>query len=87
MSSPLPNPLANAANESTTMCNSAGGESSFLATAINNTATALTGAAINEVKRRIESRTEWTGIGVEWIRSMLGKKEWRVPCVDVLIRL
>lgn len=87
LSSPLPNPIASAANESAAMSNSTAGESSFLATAINNTAAALTGAAIEEVKRRMDIKTEWTGIGVEWIRSILGKKEWRVPCVDVLIRL
>ncbi len=54
---------------------------------INETAAALAGAAIEEVKKRVEIRPEWTGIGVEWIRSFLGKKEWRLPCVDVLIRL
>jgi len=79
--------MANAANDSTAMPNSTAEQASFMATAINNTAAALTGAAIEEVKRRMEVRTEWTGIGVEWIRSLLGKREWRVPCVDVLIRL
>ncbi len=79
--------MANAANDSTAMPNSIAEQASFMAAAINNTAAALTGAAIEEVKRRMEVRTEWTGIGVEWIRSLLGKREWRVPCVDVLIRL
>ncbi len=87
MSSPLPNPISNAVNGPTGTANSTSCESSFFATAINNTATALAGAAVEEVQRRINVRTEWTGLGVEWIRSILGKKEWRVPCVDVLIRL
>lgn len=85
--SPLPNPMANAAQGSTAVTTSTAEQGSFLATVLNNTAAALAGAAVEEVKRRTEIRTEWTGIGVEWIRSLLGKREWRVPCVDVLIRL
>ncbi|EKD16301.1 uncharacterized protein L3040_009467 [Drepanopeziza brunnea f. sp. 'multigermtubi'] len=55
--------------------------------ALNNTAAALAGMALEEIKRRLAMRTEWTGIGVEWLRSLLGKREWRLPCVDVYIRL
>jgi hypothetical protein len=53
----------------------------------NNTAVALVGPALEEAKRRLAMRTEWTGIGVEWLRSLLGRREWRLPCVDVYIRL
>ncbi|KAM3077394.1 hypothetical protein ACMFMG_006741 [Clarireedia jacksonii] len=54
------------------------------ATAANSTALALA----EEAKRRIqETRMEWTGMGVEWLRSLLGKREWRLPCVDVYVRL
>lgn len=51
---------------------------------LNTTANALVGAAANEVAR---VRTEWTGIGLEWLRSLLGKREWRIDCLDVYIRL
>lgn len=54
--------------------------------ALNNTAASLAGLALEEAKRRLAGR-EWTGIGVEWLRSLLGRREWRVPCVDVVIRL
>jgi hypothetical protein len=54
---------------------------------MNNTAAALAGAALEEAKRRLATRAEWTGIGVEWLRSLLGRREWRLPCVDVYIRL
>jgi len=47
----------------------------------------LTGAALEEAKRRLAERTEWTGIGVEWLRSLLGKREWRIPHMDVYVRL
>lgn len=51
---------------------------------LNTTANALVGAAADEVAR---ARTEWTGIGLEWLRSLLGKREWRIDCLDVYIRL
>jgi len=62
-------------------------QASVLVSAMNNTAAALAGTALEEAKRRLAIQTEWTGIGVEWLRSLLGKREWRVPCVDVYIRL
>ena len=55
--------------------------------ALNNTAAALTGAALEEGKRRLAMRAEWTGLGVEWLRSLLGKREWKIPCVEVTVRL
>ncbi len=61
--------------------------SSILATAVADTGIALAGAAVEELRRKIGPRAEWTGIGLEWIRSWLGAREWRVPCLDVYIRL
>lgn len=55
--------------------------------ALNNTASALAVTVMEEAKRRLAMRTEWTGIGVEWLRSLLGRREWRISCVDVYIRL
>ncbi len=86
LSSPLPNPLTQASERSGSATNTSGG-ASFLATAINQTATALATAVAEEVGRKIDIRPEWTGIGVEWIRSWLGAREWRLPCLDVYIRL
>ncbi|KAL7275187.1 hypothetical protein RUND412_001886 [Rhizina undulata] len=25
----------------------------------------------------------WTGIGLDWLRTAIGRREWRLPCVDV----
>ena len=61
--------------------------SGFNATALemfNTTANALAGAAADELVRR---KAEWTGIGVEWLRSLLGRREWRIECMDLYIRL
>jgi hypothetical protein len=60
--------------------------SSFLFTVVNDTIGALAVTTAEEVKRRMP-KAEWTGIGVEWMRSALGTREWRVPCLDVWIRL
>lgn len=63
-------------------------DGSFLIDAINETASALAGATLEEVKRRMAIQTpEWTGIGGGWMRSWLGARQWRIPCVDVYIRL
>lgn len=50
----------------------------------NSTAKALAGAAADAVAAR---RAEWTGLGMEWLRSLLGRREWRINCMDLYIRL
>ncbi|KAK2745625.1 hypothetical protein FQN55_006116 [Onygenales sp. PD_40] len=67
------------------------GLAEYVVEAVNTTATTLAGAAINEAKRRLSSsgrtpgnvQSEWTGMGLEWFRSLLGRREWTIPCVDV----
>jgi hypothetical protein len=64
-----------------------GADSSFNSSAIdmlNTTAKALAGAAMDGVSNR---RMEWTGMGVEWLRSLLGKREWSIDCMEIKIRL
>ncbi|KAK6064625.1 hypothetical protein SCUP234_08660 [Seiridium cupressi] len=63
------------------------GEKGFNETAVemlNTTASALASAAADELTRR---KAEWTGLGIEWLRSLLGRREWRIECMDVNIRL
>lgn len=52
--------------------------------AVNATANAMMGAVAGQAS---QTRKEWTGIGMEWLRSLLGKREWRIDCLDVYIRL
>ncbi|KAL1967306.1 hypothetical protein VTN77DRAFT_3352 [Rasamsonia byssochlamydoides] len=73
----------------------------YLLETVNTTTTALAGAAVEEAKRRLLNSTsngtlltttefrqeEWTGIGLEWLRSLLGRREWTLPCIDVKVRL
>ena len=55
--------------------------------AINSTTLSLAGAVAQDVKSRLPGTAEWTGLGVGWLRSLLGRREWRLPCMDVYIRL
>ncbi|OAA57562.1 Bladder cancer-related BC10-like protein [Niveomyces insectorum RCEF 264] len=51
---------------------------------INTTVTTLAGAVADQLSR---TKAEWTGIGMEWLRSLLGRREWRIDCLDVYVRL
>ncbi|KAG6009464.1 hypothetical protein E4U21_002379 [Claviceps maximensis] len=55
----------------------------FNATAVDM-ARALAGAAADDMAAR---RAEWTGLGVEWLRTWLGRREWRIECMDIYIQL
>ena len=61
----------------------------MLAPAVNATVKAGVGAAVEGVKGRVglgqASGSE--GQSYEWVKGLLGKKEWRVQCLDVLIRI
>jgi hypothetical protein len=58
--------------------------SMVVADMINTTAGAFAGAVTEQIAR---TKTEWTGLGMEWLRSLLGRREWRIDCLDVYIRL
>ncbi|KAL1837685.1 hypothetical protein VTJ49DRAFT_3511 [Mycothermus thermophilus] len=71
--------------------NASGGTEDLNATAsavaiemLNATAGALATAAKNHLT---QTTSEWTGLGLEWLRSLLGRREWRIDCLDVNIRL
>ncbi|KAK4223316.1 bladder cancer-related protein BC10-domain-containing protein [Podospora fimiseda] len=51
---------------------------------LNTTAGALATAATDKIA---QTRVEWTGLGLEWLRTLLGKREWRIDCLDLYIRL
>ncbi|GKZ32979.1 hypothetical protein AbraIFM66950_002683 [Aspergillus brasiliensis] len=75
---------------------------SYVFETVNSTTKALAGAVVDEAQRRLalngtlaasstttttSAQDEWTGIGLEWLRSLLGRREWTLPCVDVKVRL
>jgi hypothetical protein len=70
---------------------------------VNNTAKALGSAVVDETQRRLfvgdsecpssgapgaaTAADELTGFGLEWLRSLVGRREWTLPCVDVKVRI
>ncbi|ERF74002.1 hypothetical protein EPUS_03816 [Endocarpon pusillum Z07020] len=77
------------------------GVADFLNTTINHTISALAGAAFEEARKRLApgsvlsssngdgsgGLSESAGIGLGWLRSLLGRSEWTLPCVDIKVRL
>ncbi|TLS29044.1 hypothetical protein PpBr36_00889 [Pyricularia pennisetigena] len=57
---------------------------SVAAHVVNTTAEAVATATAEHIAKE---RAEWTGLGMEWLRSLLGKREWRIECLDVYVRL
>ncbi|EGS24059.1 uncharacterized protein CTHT_0007710 [Thermochaetoides thermophila DSM 1495] len=55
-----------------------------LAEMLNTTTKAFAMAASEQIAR---AKVEWTGLGLEWLRSLLGRREWRIDCLDLYIRL
>lgn len=51
---------------------------------LNTTVSALAGVAAEQAAK---ARAEWTGLGMEWLRSLLGRREWRIDCLDIYVRL
>lgn len=68
---------------------------------VNNTAKALAGAVVDETQRRLSvgdascpspgtagtTADEFKAFGLEWLRSLVGRREWTLPCVDVKVRI
>ncbi|KAF1844532.1 uncharacterized protein K460DRAFT_365486 [Cucurbitaria berberidis CBS 394.84] len=53
-----------------------------LTQAANHTAQAVVKGAIEGLKEKTSA-----GQSYEWVKGLLGKKEWRIQCLDVLIRV
>ncbi|KAJ4144399.1 hypothetical protein LMH87_003283 [Akanthomyces muscarius] len=46
---------------------------------LNSTATTLASATV--------AKPEWTGLGLGWLRNLLGQREWQIECMDIYLRL
>lgn len=64
---------------------------SMAMTAINGTGGSLASKAMEGVRRKVAGEAHGTGsggaVGMEWVRGFLEKRQFRIPCVDVLVRL
>ncbi|KAJ8604273.1 hypothetical protein MRB53_041871 [Persea americana] len=66
----------------------ASGASSVVAGVFNGSAGIAVDAAKNETSRRAKvPAPEWSGWGLEWARSLSGRRELRIPCFDAVLRL
>lgn len=81
---PRPLPAADTAAHTNA---TAGLAAEVLAEAVNGTAKTVGGAVLQEIHKSLPVRPEWTGLGLGWLRSSLGRREWTLPCVDVNVRL
>ncbi|KAF2033492.1 hypothetical protein EK21DRAFT_58619 [Setomelanomma holmii] len=57
----------------------------IVAQAANYTAQALVKSAVDNVRGKVGQTN--SGKEYEWVRGLLGKKEWKIQCLDVLIRV
>jgi len=61
---------------------------SFMVSAANTTVQGMVQAAVDGIRNKVSTAPPITGTPTqEWARNVFAKKEWRVPCVDVLIRI
>jgi len=63
---------------------------SVAASLLNTTAGMAVQGVVEAAKRKMNINVEGTQPHIsaaEWFRELLGKKEWRIPCIDVAVRL
>ena len=63
-----------------------GSDGSFLVAIVNGTASALTEAAAEGLRRNMQSKPDWGGAMMGWLRSLQGR-EFSLPCINVQVRL
>ncbi|KAF2232064.1 hypothetical protein EV356DRAFT_505666 [Viridothelium virens] len=62
---------------------------SLVVSAVVDTASSLAAAVVEGLKKRTvgEGGNGVAGASTEGLRALWGKREWRVPCLDILLRL
>jgi hypothetical protein len=85
---PLSETTALALNNTTPFRDTMFETAEVFAKAANHTAQALIKSAADGIKEKMAGGAEDdNGAHYEWVKGLVGKKEWRVPCLDVLIRI
>ncbi|KAK7514887.1 uncharacterized protein IWZ02DRAFT_171074 [Phyllosticta citriasiana] len=86
-----PEPTKNATSESTSnatfMTDLAMETVSLAASATNETAGALVSAAMDMFSRKRTPDAQVSAGAADWSKGLFARKEWKVPCMDVIIRL
>lgn len=68
--------------------NAAMGGASIAANVLNSTAASIVQGAYETAKRKLGTHVELPPqmSAAEWMKELLGKKEWRIACLDIAIR-
>ena len=78
----------NSADESSSLQGILSDAASIIGSALNGTAGTLVDLASQQLQHKAETRSTWpTLFGLEWVRSVSGRRELRIPCVNAIIRL
>lgn len=68
--------------------NAAMESASIAASILNSTAASVVQGAVEAAKRKLNVEAQIPQISAaEWLKELLGRKEWRIPCIDVAVRL
>ena len=59
---------------------------SIVASALDDTASKLVGSVVPDLRSRQGSNISVNGAAFEWIKGIF-RREWRIDCLDVSIRL
>ena len=62
------------------------GDASFLVAAFNETTATLAKAAAEGMKAKVLGKQDWSSVGMTWLKGLLGR-EFRLPCINVQVRL
>lgn len=54
---------------------------------LNETAGALVDSGMQQVSRVTGSRWSWGRTGLEWLRDIAQRREFRIDCLDTIVRL
>jgi hypothetical protein len=61
---------------------------SIFASAANQTVSAMVKAAVDGIRNKAMGAPQVSGtVTQEWVKGIFSRKEWRIPCLDVLVRL
>lgn len=57
--------------------------------AADHTARAMVKGVVDGLKEKdvLGGQSGTAGQGYEWVKGLLGKKEWKISCLDVLVRI
>jgi hypothetical protein len=95
MASTLPNPLlaASSYSSSTLFSSESLNKGSGIQNAVGDVVGGLVSEGVQSVKDAIvglgsgSGEGEVEGLGLDWVRNLLGAREWRVPLLEVDVRL